>query len=198
MTADHSPVVLIVEDELDLADLYAEWLSNEYDVRIAYTGEEALEKLDEDIRVVLLDRRLPDIHGDDILAEILSRDFTCKVAMVTAVQPSLDIIGMGFDGYLQKPVSKDDLHRITERLIYRGDYDEQMQEYLSLKDKQLLLIDEISSLELEDSIEYLDLLDEIEDLKAELDDSLDRMSDVESSLEEHWSALLRTPVDPEG
>ena len=52
--------ILVVEDEEPLADLFTAWLSDEYTVDTAYTGEEALELLNETLNVVLLDRRLPD------------------------------------------------------------------------------------------------------------------------------------------
>lgn len=59
--ADPSPnsaSVLVVEDERNLADFYAEWLRKADRMKTAYHGEEALELLDETIDVVLLDRRM--------------------------------------------------------------------------------------------------------------------------------------------
>ena len=50
--------VLIAEDDPDLADLYARWIGEEHTVHVAYDGEEALEKLDKDVDVVLLDRMM--------------------------------------------------------------------------------------------------------------------------------------------
>jgi DNA-binding response OmpR family regulator len=60
MAADTEPKrVLIVEDDRDLANLYEMWLVDEYDVRIAYSGEAALERMaDREADVVLLDRRI--------------------------------------------------------------------------------------------------------------------------------------------
>ncbi len=87
--SDDLPLVLVVEDEPDLADLYATWLRGEYRVRVAYGGREALEKLDDEVEVVLLDRRMPDLSGDEALKEIRERGFDCRVAMVTAVEPDL-------------------------------------------------------------------------------------------------------------
>ena len=45
--SEQPPLVLVVEDEPDLADLYAAWLGDEYRVRTAYGGHEALDQLDE-------------------------------------------------------------------------------------------------------------------------------------------------------
>ena len=38
---EETPTVLLVDDERDLADLYAAWLADEYEIRTAYGGEEA-------------------------------------------------------------------------------------------------------------------------------------------------------------
>jgi len=51
------PVVLAVEDEPPLLEIYASWLEDDYDVRTAGSGEEALEQFDGDVSVVLLGRR---------------------------------------------------------------------------------------------------------------------------------------------
>ncbi len=62
--ATDRPSVLIAEDEPDLANLYTSRLEERYDVRTAYDGTEALEAIDGDIDVVLLDRRMPGLSGD--------------------------------------------------------------------------------------------------------------------------------------
>ncbi len=80
-----------------------------YDVRRAYEGHEALELLDGEVNIVLLDRRMPGLSGDEVLSELRRRELHSRVVMVTAVKPDFDIIDMGFDDYLVKPVSKDDL-----------------------------------------------------------------------------------------
>jgi DNA-binding response OmpR family regulator len=95
--SEESAVVLVVDDEPDVADSYAAFLRDRYDVRTAYGGEPALAALDEDIDVVLLDRRMPDMFGDEVLESIRGRGFECRVAMITAVDPDVDIIDMEFD-----------------------------------------------------------------------------------------------------
>ncbi|WP_248896522.1 HalX domain-containing protein [Haloplanus halobius] len=174
MSAD-TPRVLVVEDERDLADLYATWLSDTYHVRTARDGHEALEKLDSDVSVVLLDRRMPDISGDDILDAIQDRDLDCRVAMVTAVEPEEDIIDMRFDTYLVKPVTRDELERTVSNLLVRDEYDEGIQRLFSLASKKALLEAEKEPSTLEQSEKYQDLLDDIDQLRAELDDKLARI-----------------------
>ena len=101
------PTVLVVDDDRALADTCEYWLREEYDVRVAYGGRQALEQVDDDVDVVLLDRRMPDISGDDVLDEIDARGLDCRVAMMTAVAPDTDIVEMPFDEYLVKPVDEE-------------------------------------------------------------------------------------------
>lgn len=63
------PRVLVVEDEPDIAALVAYQLTREgYRVETAGTGREALEAVGRDIPdLVVLDRMLPDVSGDDVL-----------------------------------------------------------------------------------------------------------------------------------
>ncbi|MFU1783778.1 response regulator transcription factor [Haloarcula japonica] len=104
------PVVLVVEDETDIADSYELWLNNAYEVYRAETGEVALSRLDDlAVDVVLLDRMLPGISGDEVLDEIRKQGYRCRVAMVSAVQPGIDVVEMGFDGYITKPPDKEEL-----------------------------------------------------------------------------------------
>ncbi|WP_284012736.1 HalX domain-containing protein [Halobaculum litoreum] len=162
--------VLIVEDEPEVADLYRGYLAGEYDVTVANTGEEALDLVDETTDAVLLDRRLPDTSGADILAEIRDRDLDCRVAMVTAVEPDVDIVEMGFDLYLVKPATRDDIQSAVERLGTRAQYDDTLQRTASLVTKRAVLEAERTPAELRSSPEYETLLSDIEALQDDLDD----------------------------
>ncbi len=109
--------VLVVEDERGLADLYAEWLESAgYRTRTAYRGATALEAADEAVDVALLDRRLPEMQGGEVLDRIRERELGCAVAMVTAVEPEADIVEMGFDEYAVKPVGESELTALVEEL----------------------------------------------------------------------------------
>jgi DNA-binding response OmpR family regulator len=186
------PTVLIVEDEPDLADLYATWLDEEYDVRTAYGGHEALELFDDDVDVVLLDRRMPDMPGDEVLESIRADGGDCRVAMVTAVEPDFDIIAMGFDDYLVKPVAKDDLHRTVTNLLRRDEYEGGVQELFALTSKKALLEAEKSPAELETHEEYRELADRVDELRDSLDATLDEFSE-ESDVAHLYRDIGRDP-----
>lgn len=163
------PLVLIVEDERHLANVYAGWLRDRYRVRVAYDGEEAMDSLDETVDVVLLDRRMPGLSGDEVLEVIRDREYACKVAMVTAIEPDFDIIEMGFDAYLVKPASLKDLESTIERLLARRTYDEQVDEYARLLSKKVALETEKSRRQLELSREFSELESRIEQLGSNVD-----------------------------
>jgi len=184
--SEQPPLVLVVEDEPDLADLYAAWLSDEYRVRTAYGGQEALEEIGEandEVDAILLDRRMPGLSGDEVLSAVRERGVDCRVAMVTAVEPDFDILKMGFDDYLVKPVTSDTLRETVEGLLRRGEYDTEMQELFSLTSKKAMLETEKSATELTDNEEYQRLTDRIEALRSQADDSLEAVTEDDDDFE---------------
>jgi len=168
-TDDEAATILVVDDEEGLADLYAIWLRDSYTVRTAYNGEEAVDSLDERVDAVLLDRQMPDLSGDDVLETIRERDLECRVAMVTAVEPELDIIDLGFDDYLRKPVDRDTLLATVERLLRRSTYDGTVQRYFSTARKHALLVDS-GDPTVTESDKFAELRSRLEALRGELDE----------------------------
>ena len=184
--SEQPPLVLVVEDEPDLADLYAAWLGDEYRVLTAYGGQEALDALDsadEEVNAILLDRRMPGLSGDEVLAAVRERGIDCRVAMVTAVEPDFDILKMGFDDYLVKPVSSDTLRETVEGLLQRSEYDDEMQELFSLTSKKAMLEAEKSATELDDNDEYQRLANRIRELRSEADESLSAVAEDDDDFE---------------
>ena len=111
--------VLIVEDEEEIAELYATWLADRYAVQTVHTGEAALEALDPAIDIVLLDRRLPGLSGDDVLEWITEQDFRVEVAIVSAVTPDFGVLGLGIEEYLTKPIERADLVDVVDEMAAR-------------------------------------------------------------------------------
>lgn len=189
MSLDTTPTILIVDDEPALADGHAARLE-EYDVRTAYNGNEAFRELDPDVDVVLLDRRMPGLSGDQILERIRGWDIDCRVVMLTGVEPSVDIISMGFDEYLRKPVSREELHATIERMCRRSTYNSKLQEYFALASKRATLETEHSQSELREKAKYEHLCERLAAVEEELDEVL-------SSLPEKDGYLVATndPID---
>jgi len=173
--------VLVVDDERDVAELYATWLSMEHDVRRAHDGEKALEKVDQSVDVVFLDRQMPGMSGDEVLDAIDDRGIDCRVVMVTAVDPGFDIVEMPFDDYLTKPVDSTDLLETVESMRTRESYDEQLQEYFSMASKKATLESEKNAVELDAHEEYHEVSQRVEDLREQADSTVEELDDFESA-----------------
>jgi DNA-binding response OmpR family regulator len=169
--------VLVVDDEPDVADAYAAQLETEFLVSTAYSGQEALKKIDAAIDVVLLDRRMPDISGDEVLDKIRERDLNSRVAMVTAVDPDFDIIEMPFDDYVIKPVSRDDLFETIHRLLTCAEYEERLRRYYALTAKHATLLANKPESELADSERFQHLEREMQEIRENLDQTIDEFDD---------------------
>ncbi|MFC6726594.1 response regulator, partial [Halobium palmae] len=165
--------VLVVDDDPDIVDAYETHLRGEYEVRTATDGRAALSKLDGEVDVVLLDRRMPGLDGDDVLDRIGERDLSSRVAMVTGVEPDVDVVDMGFDDYLCKPVSRAELLDLVESLFDRAEYDEQLRRYFSLVSKRAVL-EAHGDDAVRETEEFSTLSERIDRLKGELDAKLSR------------------------
>jgi len=100
--------VLVVEDERVLADAIATGLRREaMAVDVAYDGAAALEKTSYvDYDVIVLDRDLPKVHGDEVCRRLVSRRNPSRILMLTAageVDDRVEGLELGADDYLAKP-----------------------------------------------------------------------------------------------
>jgi DNA-binding response OmpR family regulator len=177
MSSSEPATVLVVDDEPDVADAYAAQLQTEYIVSTAYGGTEALDRIDDSIDVVLLDRRMPDISGDEVLEKIRERDLHVRVAMVTAVDPDFDIIEMPFDDYVIKPVSREDLFETIKRLLTCSEYEQRLRRYYSLTAKHATLIANKPESELAESDEFQQLESNIDEIRGDLDQTIETFDD---------------------
>ncbi|GGL30701.1 DNA-binding protein [Halarchaeum grantii] len=183
-TEEDRPTVLAVDDDEDLADTYAIWLDGDYDVRTTYDGESAIDAVDSDVDVVLLDRRMPDMSGGDVLDAIRERGYDVRVSMLTAVEPDEDILDMPFDEYLVKPVTRDDVVDTVENLLARSEYDDDLQAYFAVSAKLATLEAQLTPDERDESAAYRDLQRRKADLEARVQDSLDDVEGFEDAFRE--------------
>ncbi|UCH75479.1 MAG: sigma-54-dependent Fis family transcriptional regulator [Rhodospirillales bacterium] len=106
--------ILLVEDTPSLARLYKKYLDDEdVDVTMVGTGKEALKALSAEVpSVVLLDLRLPDMDGLDILKEIHSRELPSEVVVITAhgsINVAVEAMRNGAYDFLVKPFNAERL-----------------------------------------------------------------------------------------
>ena len=169
--------ILIVEDDQSLAELYAEWLADRYVVETAYSGEEALEAFDSTVDIVILDRMMPGLSGGEVLTRLRQYESNCQVVIVSAVTPDFDIVKMGFDAYLEKPVEADDLEDVISQMLTRAEYNEDLQELFSLIERQSTLEAVMDADTLETSPKYQALTDQITELENKVERYLQNLPD---------------------
>nr|WP_244880102.1 response regulator [Natrinema pellirubrum] len=177
-----APRVLMVDDEKKVADAYALRLEDVADVTVAYDGEEALAVVDEQPvpDVVLLDRHMPGLSGDEVLERLRERDLETRVVMVTAIDPGLDIVDMPFDDYLSKPVERDDLRAAIDQQCQVLAY-ELLGEYFRLESTRAVIDAELPA----DEIERDDRLADLEARRAAIEERvLGLLPDAEELLTE--------------
>lgn len=168
---DEAAVVLVAEDDRRIATMHTTWLEEEYTVRVAHDGEEALRELDTDVDVVVLDRRMPGLSGDEVLDWIRWQRFDCRVVMVTSEDPTPAVATLGFDEYVSKPLLKDDLQAVVADLVERASYDREVRRYLALRSKLAVLEAENTASSLAASEEYTRLREQFEELQERVDES---------------------------
>jgi DNA-binding response OmpR family regulator len=100
--------VLLVEDERTLAGTVERGLRREgMVVDVAYNGRDALEKAAvNSYEVIVLDRDLPVVHGDDVCRTLVAEGSQARILMLTAsveVDARVEGLGLGADDYLPKP-----------------------------------------------------------------------------------------------
>jgi DNA-binding response OmpR family regulator len=100
--------VLVVEDQAELADDIADGLRDQgIGADVAYDGSAGIEKaLLNSYDVVVLDRDLPGVHGDEVCRQIAAGGAGSRVLMLTAAATIADRVeglGFGADDYLPKP-----------------------------------------------------------------------------------------------
>ncbi len=115
------PAILIVEDEPTLAKNMRRYLHNAgFEVYVAYTGETAMVELKScNPDIVLLDYRLPDTNGLELLGRIQAVDRRIRTIMITGegnIQLAVQAMKAGAHDYLAKPIVLKELKLMLEKI----------------------------------------------------------------------------------
>lgn len=100
--------VLVIEDDQEMAETVAVGLRRaQMAVDVALDGPTGLDRaLLHDYDVIVLDRDLPGMHGDEVCAKLVAAQCRSRVLMLTAAASMDDLVdglGLGADDYLPKP-----------------------------------------------------------------------------------------------
>lgn len=108
------PRVLLVEDSTSLAILYKQYVKDEpYDIFHVETGREAIQFIERSKpQLIILDLKLPDMSGEDVLDWINENEVPTSVIIATAhgsVDLAVNLIQKGAEDFLEKPINADRL-----------------------------------------------------------------------------------------
>jgi DNA-binding response OmpR family regulator len=176
------PRVLMVDDEKKVADAYALRLEDVADVTVAYGGEAALDAVDErrPPDVVLLDRHMPGLSGDEVLDRIREREVHTRVIMVTAIDPDLGVLDMPFDDYLSKPVEREDLRTAVDQQCQVLAY-ELLGEYFRLESTRAVVEAELGPDEAENEDRLAEISERLSRTETRVRDLLPEAGELLSS-----------------
>src|SRR5438094_8923330 len=115
------PVVLVVDDDHGVRESFRLILEDRYEVLEAADGRQALERLRASpVDLVLLDIRLPEMDGIEVLERIKAVDDGVEVILVTAVKTvrtAVAAMKLGAFDYLTKPFEEDELLQLVRRAL---------------------------------------------------------------------------------
>ncbi|ASP39659.1 sigma-54-dependent Fis family transcriptional regulator [Bacterioplanes sanyensis] len=117
--------ILVIEDSLPLATLYLEYLKDQHlHIKHVDTGAEAKRVIsDNPPDLILLDLKLPDMDGQDILEWVKNEGIPSAVCIITghgSVDLAVDLMRLGADDFLEKPITAGRLRTSVHNLLERS------------------------------------------------------------------------------
>jgi len=114
--------ILVVDDDKSILRTFMRILQkNGYEIDVAETGKEAIEKADtRHYDLALVDIRLPDMDGTDLLAQIKKQLQNTIKIMITgfpSIESGVKALDEGADAYLVKPVKPEELLMLIEEKL---------------------------------------------------------------------------------
>ncbi len=131
MVNSSKKTILVVDDDKSILRTFTRILQKSgYDIDVAETGKEAIEKAENrKYDLALVDIRLPDIDGTDLLAK-LKRPLQNTVKIMITGFPSLETgvkaLDEGADAYLVKPVKPQELLMLLEEKLKNHEEPQQL------------------------------------------------------------------------
>ena len=125
MPTPASPRILIVDDEIEITEILADLLSEEYDCSRAGSAEEALARLhDSEFQLVISDITMPGMSGLDMIPHIKEQSPDTVVVMISGMQTVESAIGalrLGAFDYLMKPFDLRQVEAVVKRALEHHD-----------------------------------------------------------------------------
>ena len=116
--------LLIIEDDMTLANSIGDYLREDFDVDFAYDGEEGLYEAEKDIYdIILLDIMMPEMDGYEVLESLRKEGISTPVIFMTAkdsVDDKIKGLRLGADDYVVKPFFREELLARIEAVLRRS------------------------------------------------------------------------------
>lgn len=110
---DDRAKILMVDDEVEFCSLFQEYFKDQYTIKVAYDGQEALRQIREfQPDCLLLDLRMPQMDGKAVLKSLNDSCSDIKVLVVTAsgnTATAQECLELGALDYIMKPIDLDEL-----------------------------------------------------------------------------------------
>jgi putative nucleotidyltransferase with HDIG domain len=120
-----SPRILIVDDEVEITEILADLLSEEYECSRAGSAEEALSRLQESVfQLVISDITMPGMSGLDMIPHVKEISPDTVVVMISGMQTVESAIGalrLGAFDYLMKPFDLRQVEAVVKRALEHHD-----------------------------------------------------------------------------
>jgi putative nucleotidyltransferase with HDIG domain len=121
MPTNVSPRILIVDDEVEITEILADLLSEDYDCLRAASAEEALSRLNEsEFQLVISDITMPGMSGLDMIPHVKELSPDTVVVMISGMQTVESAIGalrLGAFDYLMKPFDLRQVEAVVKRAL---------------------------------------------------------------------------------
>lgn len=100
--------VLVADDDEAFRETLCLWLANEdtYETNDVSNGEKAIEKLDETVDILVLDRQMPKLSGPDVVERLDKTSFDGAVIVISANKPDSNLRETDVTEYLTKPIDQ--------------------------------------------------------------------------------------------
>jgi DNA-binding response OmpR family regulator len=130
MEAKAKRKILVVDDEINVSTSIRQAIESEdYDVDMALSGEEALNKDKENLYdLIITDLMMPGISGMDLLTSLKTSRPVVKVIMITGyptIKTAVQSIKIGAFDYLPKPFTPNDLRSLVTRALKSSESDKE-------------------------------------------------------------------------
>jgi len=115
-------ILLVEDDEFNYKYIYHIFTNSPFEILRARNGKEALELFEKEnrINIILIDIKLPDISGIDIVRIIRSKDKKIPIICQTAARDDMinrEIFDAGCNDILIKPFNKDDMINLVKKYV---------------------------------------------------------------------------------